>query len=362
VGVNPAALNDSLMPRPCWNTHVACLQRLCDAAGLGLDLIDVAGITGLAFRTALCTQVTPASLYHTWSWSACFRVWLDLLGLDADIAEHNTALRGYDAWAGRQQEQIRATLARGFPVLYWDNLGFALILGVEGDGYLVSGVPAFTVHPLWREQPEAAEFLARVIDPADRESLAPKLAVADCFTPTLDDGALLVYVHGVAPFRQRQALLEGLLAAWRELSGMVEHPRVKDTAQAVYAPQFGTAALKRWDDELRDGSIHPFGQIMAVQALAEARRWAWQYLKRVSELVEPKHQETLGQVAEFLRRVTDYWRQVQGIYNVPLDEKAQLREVNRQLCRDVIYQVQQTEETARRLLGSVVSELWPSAT
>ena len=62
-------LRDQLFPDAIWNTHISGIKSLSDAADRGLDLVEVAGITGLAFRAALCRQVTPPSLYQTWAWS-----------------------------------------------------------------------------------------------------------------------------------------------------------------------------------------------------------------------------------------------------------------------------------------------------
>ena len=47
-------------------------------------------------------------------------------------------------------------------------------------------------------------------------------------------------------------------------------PGVKVTALCdVYEPRFGTAAIDRWREELKDGRIHHFGMILAIQALGE---------------------------------------------------------------------------------------------
>ncbi len=356
--VSELRLDDALMPPACWNTHLACLQRLCDAAGHGLDHADVAGITGLGFRTALCREVTPSSLYHTWSWAEHFRVWLDALGLDAEIAAHRTDLQSFDGWLARQHAQISATLERGFPVLYWDNLGFALILGAEAGGYWVSGIPAKVIHPLWRELREARELYARAIDGQVYDSTLPKLVARDSIAPVLDADALLVHVHGAARFNHERALQDGLYAAWTELTGRIEYPRVLDNLELVFEPRFGSLALERWREELKYGRVHAFGQIMAVQSQAEARRWAAQYMRRVLPLVEDQLRPRLEQVAQFMERVVALWRPVQSAFDVPLNEKEQMTQARWETCREALYQVQQTEGTASRVLGAIVRELF----
>lgn len=351
-------LDGALMPPPCWNTHVACLKRLCDAAGHGLELADVAGITGIAFRTALCREATPPSLYHTWSWVECFRHWLDALGLDAEIATHRSDLGTFEPWLQRQHERIRETLQRGFPVLHWDSLGFGLILGADADGYWLSGIPAKVVHPLWLEHRDARGLLARLIEPGTHADAAPCHAPRESVSPVLDQDALFVYVHGTAGFNAEHAMLDGLYTALAELMGQVEFPRVMSDLAVDYAPQYGTAALERWREELRFGRVHPFGQILAVQSQAEARRWAAQYLRRVLPLVDEQQRPRLEQVVLFMERVAAHWRTAQALYDAPLCEKEQMVQARWQACREALYQVQQTEGTAARLLGAITSELF----
>lgn len=358
IHVNELRLDDALIPAQCWNTHVACLQRLCDAAGLGLDHADVAGITGLAFRTALCREATPPSLYHTWSWAEHFRVWLDALGLDAEVCTHDTRLHSFAAWLSRQHEQIAATLQRGFPVLYWDNLGFALILGAETGGYWVSGIPAQVVHPLWHGIAEARELLSRLADPRAPESCRARLVARECIAPVLDTAAGLVYVHGTAQFNRDQALLDGLYAAWRELTGRIEFPRVTSDIELAYEPRYGTLAFERWREELKYGRVHEFGQIMAVQSQAEARRWAAQYLRRVLPLIDAAVQPRLAQVAQFMEQVVAHWRPAQSAFDVPLNEAEQVTTSRWETCREALYQIQQTEGTASRVLGAIVRDMF----
>lgn len=356
--MNQLKLDSELMPPPCWNTHVACLKRLCDAAGHGLELADIAGITGIGFRTALCREVTPPSLYHTWSWAECFRHWLDALGLDAEIAVHRTDLGTYDAWLGRQHQRIVETLERGFPVLHWDNLAFGLILGADADGYWLSGIPAKAVHPLWLEQRQAQELLSRVIEPAARGIPVPQHVPHESISPVLDQDALFVYIHGTAGVNHERAMLDGLYAAWAELGGQVEYPRSLGDLSVDYAPRYGTAAIERWREELKIGRVHPFGQILAVQSQAEARRWAAQYLRRVLPLVDDQYRPRLEQVLQFMERVAAHWRIAQVLYDAPLNEKEQMLQARWDGCRETLYQVQQTEATAARLLGVVVQDMF----
>jgi hypothetical protein len=350
-------LDDALIPHLCWNTHLACMQRLCDAAGRGLDLAAVAGITGLGFRTALCREATPPSLYHTWAWAPQFRAWLDALGLDAEISEHRTYMRSFNAWLERQHASIIATLERGFPVLHWDNLGFGLILGADDDGYWISGIPEQSVNPLWQNQRAAAGLMQRLQVPGSRETPAPFYCPRTELAPVLDDNALFIYTYGVAPFAERQALLEGLYNAWTELSGMLENPRVLDDAECAYTPLYGIGALERWREELRLTKAHAFGVLLNINAIAEGRRYAAQYLARATKLAEESVRPQLEQAVQFIERAAAHWRTAQSLFTPPLRETEQFTRENLVACREALYQVQQTEETALRVLGVVVRKM-----
>jgi len=146
------------------------------------------------------------------------------------------------------------------------------------------------------------------------------------------------------------------MRAYLELSGRVEYPRVKDSLHHVYEPRFGTAAIDRWREELKDGRIHHFGMILAIQALGEARRFAAQYLKRVAEQLPGPQQDRLKQAGLFFERVREHLRPVLAAFDVPLDPE-QMKSTNWEKCREALYQAQKTEQTASRLLAAVAQEL-----
>jgi len=348
-------LDASLMPEARWNTHIACLTRLCDAAGRGPDLIDVAGLTGLAFRTSLARRVSPAGQYLAWAWEPSFRLWLDVLGLDADVAAHRAGRPTYDSWLQRQHERIADTLARGFPVLWWDNVGFALILGEEDGGYLVSGLPSQVVHPFWLTVPETAGLAARLRDPRSRQPQSVFRVERDDLTSAVEPEALLVYVHGVGRFDPERARARSIALACAELGGRVAYPRLRGDLGREYEPQFGTEALTRWREELKDGRVHPFGMIQALQSLGEARRLGAEYLGRLADRAEPDREPALRQAAHFFKQIGDYLRPLLRVFDMPLDPDSQMTRARWESGREALYQMQQTEGTAARLLASLAS-------
>lgn len=346
------------MPEARWNTHLTCLSSLSRAATCGHDLIDIAGITGLAFRTALTRQVTPSGLYRSWAWEPSFRLWLDALGLDADVTTHCAGLPSYDAWLDRQYVLINQTLDRGFPVLHWDNTGFGLILGHEDDNYLLSGVPEFTVHPTWQEQPQVSSFCARLLNPQPNEDPLPQAVPRAELTGVIEPEACFIYLQGACRFDPEAAAYSSILRISRELTGQVEYPRHRDSLQNLYEAQFGTAAIARWREELKQGQIHAFGMVQTLQSMSEARRLGAQYLKRLVDRVEQPYRSRIEQAAQFFIRITDHLRPLLAVYDMPLDQEAQNTRLRWDACRDSLFQVQQTEQTAGRLLTSIATELF----
>ena len=350
-------LNEELLPELRWNTHLACMQKLAQAAGHGLDLADVAGITGLAFRTSLCREATAAGLHHSYAWEPSFRVWLDALGLDADLEQHRTELPCYPGWIERQHTQAAACLRRGFPVLFWDNAGFNLVIGERDGRYLAGPMPAQLAHPIWASEQRAERFLARTTLEwkSDRE---PVELERDELTPVLDHDAFCGYIHGVPRFDRESALTGGLWAAAAELLGKIEFPRFMDDFTHVFEPRFGTVALARLLGELKLSQVNPFGLILFVQSQAEARRLGKRWLDRVISLVDPQYKGRLEQAAEFLERIIRYWQPACAAYSPPLDEKQQMLPSRLETCREAVYQVMQTENTMGRLLVGVVREMF----
>lgn len=349
----PVHLDPAFMPEPLWHSHLACLDRLAASCARGLDLTDIAGLTGIAFRTALCRQTTPTGLHHSWAWAPQFTRWLDCIGIDADVSVQQPSHRSFVGWQARQHAAFHRSIERGLPAMYWDNVAFALIVGEDHEHYLVSGVPEQLLHPLWHEQTQASALCQRTYTRQGREPfVVPRTSIA----PTLDDNALAIVLEGPSLFDAEQAALESVYWAYCELSGLVEYPRKLDDLELAYEPQFGSPAIVRWMDELQDKLVHPFGQIVAVQALYEARWHAVRYLKRLPERLPAASRGRVEQAAGILARVIEYLRPITGMFGLPLDPDNQLRQGRRDACREALYQVEQTERTVARLLGGVARE------
>ena len=355
-------LSAEYMPEARWNTHLACLAALCRAAARGHDIVDVAGLTGLAFRTCVTRRATPVALYHAWAWEPSFTRWLSCLGLDADIATHHTELAGYGRWLDRQYDRINETLATGLPVMHWDNTGFGMILGraevEDGDGYLLSGVPDFTIHPTWVEQEAYLEFTNRALIPDLDDPPGPRPVHRDALTCIIEPDACFIHLRGTCRHDPEEEAYQSIYRAHLELSGLVEFPRRRDDLVNEYDPHFGTAAFDRWRDDLKDSRVHLFGMVQTIQALGESRRLAVQYLKRLPQRVDAAYRGRIEQVTHFYERINTHLRGVLSTYSPPLDPENQMTRGAWEACREALYQVQQTEKTAGRLLASVVQEVF----
>jgi hypothetical protein len=320
-------------------------------------MAQVAGLTGLAFRTALAARVSPTGFFLSWAWEPTFRRWLAALGLDADVTAHNSTLPTFDSWLDRQRARIRSTIEKGFPVMYWDNVGFALILGINDDGYLTSGVPEHVVHPEWIAQPQAAAFCSRLMTRSASTSTKPVLHQVkhDDLQSVIYPEALFIYLHGVSRFDPEAAYQQSINSACAELLGQSEYPRTMN-GKAESAPRFGTSALAGWREELKDGRVHGFGMVQAIQSLIEARRLAMKYLFSLIDNVEPEYRSRIEQAAQFMKRIVEHLQPAAMIFNVPYNPDVQMKPVHWDNCRESLYQVQMTEQTLGRLLGSIARE------
>jgi len=213
-----------------------------------------------------------------------------------------------------------------------------------------------TVHQIWHEREETQGFCARLLDPLELDAQPRRLSRAE-LASVIEPEGLFVYVHGLAPFDREAAETASIRRACLELAGKVEFPRIRDDFSHVYEPRFGTGAIDRWRDELKDGRVHAFGMLLALQALGESRRLAAKYLKRVAERSASGQQDRLLQAAQFFSHSGEHLRPLLNIYRPPLNEDEQMTRLNWDLAREVLYQVQQTEQTAGRLLASVAQEL-----
>jgi len=357
-GMEQIQLDNGLMPEARWNTHLSCLAALSKAASRGHDIVDVAGLTGLAFRTCATSRVTPVGLYLSWAWEPSFTRWLSFLGLDADVVTNHVELSGYGRWLDRQYDRIDETLSLGLPVMHWDNTGFGLILGKSGEDYLLSGVPGFTIHPNWVEQDLYVEFTDRAIPERWEDEPHPVAVTREALTCIIEPEACFIHPRGTCFFDAEDSAYQSIYRAHLELNSIIEFPRHRDDMQNIYEPQFGTQAYKRWRSDLKDGRIHLFGLVQTLQALGESRRLAVSYLKRLPDRVDAAWHGRLEQVTHFYERIVTHLRKALTIYSVPIDHDEQMTRAAWETCRDALYQVEQTEKTAGRLLSSIVHEVF----
>ncbi len=189
-------------------------------------------------------------------------------------------------WIRRPQEKLSLcqliTIVRTFD---WTVGGTAADLVTPGCASVLglAQLPEFVTdgsmrNTVWLEKKEDAALCESVIQRIPYGKFKAFMLAPTAYDPFVPD-MVLIYIHGAARFNHERAMRGGLYCAWAELTGRIEHPRLLDNLEVAYEPRYGTLALERWREELKFGRVHPFGQIMAVQSQAEARRWDSLYLE-----------------------------------------------------------------------------------
>lgn len=348
--------SDSSTFVPAWNSHVAVIAHVCSAAGLDWDLVDVAGVTGAAFRIALCEGATPPSLYHTWSFGQYFTLWLGALGIDAAVTWHPASAPGAQQWLARARESVAHSLGAGFPVIYWDNLAFSVITGREGNHFNSAGIARDMVHPDLASPAIRGPYLSRLSSP---DSPGPFMLSLDHdeLCGGVNDDLFFACPRGVYGVNREGAVLEGIVRLAWELSGRLEYPRRYDPPGFSCNALYGLPALARLIDELEAGRAHHFGLVQFIQAQTEGRRWGIYFLKRVAPTLPADFAPRVSQAAEFFTRAARHWGVLARRWSPPLDPATQASRDSQRECAEELYQIHKTEETARRLLASVADEI-----
>ena len=78
----------------------------------------------------------------------------------------------------------------------------------------------------------------------------------------------------------------------------------------------------------------------------------------VPERIPAPYRGRIEQVAEFFKRVLKHWQEVKLLWAPPVETDRQMTASAWEALRETLYQVEKTEETCARLLGSVAHELF----
>lgn len=383
-----------------WNSHIAALAHVCRAAAhhgneeqstdtgqgaaasqggdtlpngghtQGYRTADVAGITGAAFRTALCEGATPPGLYLSWSFPHYFVEWFDALGLDAAVLWHPAGAPGAACWLKRARDIARRSLDMGYPVVYWDNLAFSVITGLQGERFLSSGIMRDALHPVLADPATDAPYLPRLAGPDRAGPFELNLSLDELAGPFNDD-LFFACPLGLFETARETAAIDGIVRCARELAGHLDYPRRYSAPGLGCTPHYGLPALERLVGELKQGRVHHFGLVQFIQSQAEGRRWGVEFLRRAAALpgassaLEPDQPEAqsadaaplLSQAAVFIERSLVRWNELARRFDVPFDAAVQLSRESLTDCAEHLYQIHRTEETACRLLASVANEI-----
>lgn len=345
---------DSLLPRYCHNTAVSCLTCLCDVLQLDLPFSHVAGFSGEAFRFPAFAGCAPGAWQHSQGWPQAALYWLELLGMDAQLEWMDNSLSLADGWAARQYLLVSDTLSRGLPVMYWDSLGWSLVLGADDAGYLSSGLPdscrpdgtedsAFTGVNFFGREGHGEDGAFRI----GRDAL--------CSLQSAE--SLFIYPLGRLPLDRGYRLGLALQRAADELAGRVGWPRLLDSLGNRLEPLFGAPAMERLATELRDDSFSLEGLSQYLSTTLEMRRAGQLWLRDMAGSSGPGIRPRLEQAAEFTRRVVEALRPFESSFSKELDPRSRRSEANRRKAVDVLYEIRRTEETLSRLLRGIATDI-----
>jgi hypothetical protein len=345
-----------------WNSHITSLAHLAGAvqAKGGVEVrrihaAEVAGLTGAAFRMALCERCTPPSLYLTWSHPHYFAQWLAALGIDAAVLWHPAGAAGAGCWLKRVRELARQSVALGYPVMYWDNLAFSVITGVQGERFVSAGIQREVVHPALADPLTGAPYLPRLAGDDNPGPFELGLT-SDELTGQINGDMFFACPLGAIEVDSESALVSSIESISRELAGSIEYPRSLTAAGFSGETQYGLAALGRLIEELKDAQVHHFGLVQFIQSQAEARRWGVEYLKCAAGQLPADIAPRLSQAAVFFERSRQRWQELARRFSLPLDADSQMTRESQRGCADELYQIHKTEETARRLISGLIAE------
>lgn len=340
----------SVLPVHCWNTAVSCLACLADSLSLDLPFEHVAGLSGEAFRLPLFANTAPGSWQHSVSWPHAALNWMESLGIDAEICWTDSAAASADNWLSRQRTLISETLGSGLPVMYWDNLAWAVILAEDADSYLVSGIPALHIPD---GLPHAEALRRRSFGVEGHGPDGAFRIPREELRPLFEGDQLFIHPRGLAASDPEYRLAMALARAANELGGVVNWPRLVDSSGQRLSPLFGTAAMERLAMELKGGEPGLDGLISSMQTLLEMRRAALRWLSDLVAETEGELQPRLKQAAEFMRRIVAGLRPVAADFALPADPRTQLRKELLERNANALYEVRRTEETLTRLLRGI---------
>lgn len=333
-----------------WNTHIACLARVCDYAGLPFDTVDVAGMTGLAFRTIAVRGLPPGGMYHTWSFPYYFQQWFDALGIVAIVGEHDTSESTYVGWLGFWQEITSQSIASGYPVVFWDNVCFNLLTAVDDGCYSTAVIPASIVPPGL----ESMGFSPRVSSTQPGESIVAKLPESQ-ITPEVGSRAFLACPILHSETDPELAALRSLNFVCSEMKGQLPYTRAFDDA-GDFMPMFGNRAVSMIGQEVGSSCFNAFGAQLAVYTVAEARQLGCRYLKRIRDRLGDKAKPRLELTAEFLDRTAAMWAKVCLAWDEPAEKRKQAAPDFAKI-KDVLFEIQRTEDTAHKVVAGLVADL-----
>jgi hypothetical protein len=312
-----------------WLTWVASAMGCLKAAGVDCDHAEVAGYSGYAFMLNVADEMCPSGP-TAFDWGLLHRG-VSFLGRSTLVfhGAHCPCEMKTEADTARVRAEMRAAyemvereIAAGRPCVIWGTYDpdFGIAVGVEDDTYLVETFRRGT------DEPQTPIPYDGLVTPSGAYALA---------FPTVIE----------VPRRQ------GDREALRHAVTMLNYTN----GDAKYAN--GEAAYDRWIESLDRGDAAPHGNSYNAHCWAEARRFARDFLARVSTRNRDVSDSlapaiaAYGEVVEPLDRLTD-------LFPFPdADRKVEDPQVRAQAIEH-LRAAQAAETRAAAALARAV-EMWP---
>ncbi|TMV48900.1 sigma-70 family RNA polymerase sigma factor [Paenibacillus mesophilus] len=224
-----------------------CWYLMLRYAGIpGLDISEVMGLTGQAFRLCVEKSRIDASGPTSYYWEPVFEEGLNRLGFRMrNIGDGGIAPSAY--MLGEAAAFARTTIAGGMPVAVWDMFSpeFGLMYGYEDDRQLFTG----------------------------DDGRGPRTLTYDRLGRGTAGGLFVMAVERLKDTPDPQSTAVELIAS------ITKHAYGERTFPGYVT---GLGAYDAWRQSFRDGSTDPLGNAYTLAIAADAREHAVRFLRRWS--------------------------------------------------------------------------------
>jgi hypothetical protein len=306
--------------QPAWLTWVASTTTCLRALGIECDQADVAGFSGYAFHLCVHELLCP-SAPTTLDWAQLSRGAHALGRATVEFRSPDCEASGAarDEACRAAYELVRRELQARRPCVLWGTYlpEFGVVVGVESGAYLVKSFKEV----IGEDQPPI---------PYDQTE-----------TP---GGIYVLGFPAEAEYGELQRDLEAILVAIRFWS------------RPAYGPyRYGADAYDTWVEALRAGRAERFGCGYNAACYAEGRRFAQQFLERMSTR-RPLAADLLRKAADSYREAAHAMKQVSDVFPFGQEGKGPITDETRiEKATGLLAQARDTEARAMSILVDITN-------